>query len=29
VPYITYDAAVAPQVMLIGEAVAVSVRIRL
>lgn len=29
VPYITYDATVAPQVMLIGEAVAVTIRIRL
>lgn len=29
VPYITYDAPVAPQVMLIGEAVAVSIRIGL
>jgi len=29
VPYITYDAVVAPQVMLFGEAVAISFRIRL
>lgn len=29
VPYVTYDAAVAPQLMLIGEALAITIRIRL
>lgn len=28
VPYITYDASVAPQVMLIGEALAVAIKVR-
>lgn len=29
VPYVTYDAPVAPQIMLLGEALAISIKVRL